>query len=481
MNERIAAIRAYLLKSTLPAAVILLSAVAPLYSQSDTVSGLVIAVDGTPMAGVPVKATPEGTNSAVLPTITTHTDSAGQYHFDGVPSGSYLLRAGPDGGNDVSILSRLAMSFSLMMDDLAADPITGKRTPATSRTRFIPILAGPARLMVPDIWNNNFNIVMSPSAVTVSGHLIIPTGTTLPPLTANLAETRSQLSINTEIHTDGTFEIPNVPPGTYILRTIPNLGIQPEIVTVTNQDRKGIELGGKTSGVRVTGNVRPSDQPVYQNMFPEWVYLVGKDASEVSPSQSISFLGTTLLLNSEPSQPKPPPPIVFSNATGAAIEASFAPVGPDGRFEFLTVPPGEYYLRTVPEMGVPNFPLTVAGDKDIDNLHVGDGVRVRGEVVSLNLGTRPPELIRLTAAGFKGQSVSAEVKADGSFEFAKVGPGTYQIVLDNKIRPKPSDVTIGEEDIIFRVEASFKPWVAGRVVFATQLRLRSFSTVSAVA
>src|SRR6185369_12069665 len=112
MNERIAAICAYLLKSTLLAAVILLSAIAPLYSQSDTVSGLVIAVDGTPMAGVPVKATPEGTNSAVLPTITTHTDSAGQYHFDGVPSGSYLLRAGPDGGNDVSILSRLAMSFS---------------------------------------------------------------------------------------------------------------------------------------------------------------------------------------------------------------------------------------------------------------------------------------------------------------------------------------------------------------------------------
>jgi hypothetical protein len=40
MNERIAAIRAYLLKSTLLAAVILLSAIAPLYSQSDTVAGI---------------------------------------------------------------------------------------------------------------------------------------------------------------------------------------------------------------------------------------------------------------------------------------------------------------------------------------------------------------------------------------------------------------------------------------------------------
>lgn len=103
---------------------------------------------------------------------------------------------------------------------------------------------------------------------------------------------------------------------------------------------------------------------------------------------------------------------------------------------------------------------------EFNDVRAGPGVRVRGEVVSLNLGTRPPELIRLTATEIKGQSVSAEVKADGSFEFPKVGPGTYQILLDNKIRPKPAEVTIGEEDLIFRVEAPFKVWVAGRVVFA---------------
>jgi hypothetical protein len=93
-------------------------------------------------------------------------------------------------------------------------------------------------------------------------------------------------------------------------------------------------------------------------------------------------------------------------------------------------------------------------------------VRVRGEIVPLNLGTRPPELINLTATEFKGQSVSAAVNADGSFEFPKVGPGTFRILLDDKIRPKPSEITIGDEDLIFRVEAPFKAVVTGRVVFA---------------
>jgi hypothetical protein len=157
--------------------------------------------------------------------------------------------------------------------------------------------------------------------------------------------------------------------------------------------------------------------------------------------------------------------MIFADESGAVMEAPLAPVGPHGRFEFLSVPKGNYCLRTLPEMGIPNFPINV-GDADLIDVQAGSGVRVRGEVVSLNLGTRPPELIRLTATEIKGQSVSAEVKADGTFDFPKVGPGTHQILLDNKIRPKPAEVTIGEEDIIFRVEAPFKVWVAGRVVFA---------------
>jgi hypothetical protein len=452
------------LKAALLAVVLLTWSVVPLYSQSDSVSGLVVAVDGTPMVGVPVKATPEGPNTADLPTLVTKTDSSGEYHFEGVPSGIYLLRAGPDDRKGTSLRAGLVMSFTILGNS-PIDPVTGNRNPSALRSTVVPILMGPARVAVPDNANSGFNVVMLPSAVTVSGRLAIPSDRTLPPLRANLSGTISQLSTNTDVHADGTFEISNVPPGTYVLRIIPNLGIPPQTITVTDQDRRDIILGEKATGVRVTGNVLPSDRPPYQDMLPQWVYLVEQDATEVSPGRSIPFLGTTFTSNSGPSQPQPPPPIVFADAAGEAIEAPVAPVGPNGRFEFLSVPAGEYYVRTMPEMGIPNFPITV-GDKDIDNVRVGDGVRVRGEIVSLNLGRRPPELIRLTAVGFKGQSVSAEVNADGSFEFPKIGPGTYRIVLDNKILPKPSEVTIGEEDLIFRAEAPFKAWVAGRVVFA---------------
>jgi hypothetical protein len=450
------------------AAVILAFVVSPLYSQSDTISGLVVAVDGTPMAGVPVKATPEGTNSAGLPTIATQTDSAGRYHFEGVPSGTYLLRAGPDGGSGITLHTIIVTSARLLLSDFGVDPVTGNLTLPSARSMMTqtPILIGPARITIPDSTSSGFDIAILPSAVTVSGHLVTPPGMTLPELRANLTSSVSQLTMDTNVHADGTFEISSVPPGKYVLRIIPNLGISPETITVTDHNQNGIELGGKASGVQVTGNVLPSDRAPYQDTLPQWVYLVGQDATEVSPSMQTSLFGAAFLPISDPARLQPPPPITFADTTGTAIEAPFAPVGSDGRFEFLSVAAGDYYVRTWPEMGVPNFPITVVGDKDLDNVHVGVGVRVRGELVSLNLGTRPPELIRLTAVGFKGQSVSADVKADGSFEFPKVGPGTYRILLDNKIRPRPSEVTIGNEDLIFRVETPFKAWVAGRVVFA---------------
>jgi hypothetical protein len=410
-----------------------------------------------------VKAKPEGANGA--PTIVTQTDSAGQYRFEGVPSGSYLLRAGSDGESGISVRAKIVISFGLLLSDFGSDPVTGNRTLPPTRPTITPILMGPARLTVPVSANTEFNIVMLPSAVTVSGHLAIPPGMTLPELRANLTGSVSQLTTDTDVHKDGTFEISNVPPGTYELRIIPSLGLSPETITVTDQNHSGIELGGKSPGVHVTGNVLQSDRPPYQDTFPQWVYLIEQDAMEVSPSMQTPLLGAAFMPISRFAGPQPPPPTVFADQSGAVIEAPFAPVGPSGRFEFLSVPSGKYYLRTLPEMGIPNSPITV-GDADIYDVRAGTGVRVRGEVVSLNLGTRPPELIKLTATGFKGQSVSAEVKSDGSFEFPKVSPGTYQILLDNKIRPKPSDVTIGEEDLIFRVEAPFKVWVAGRVVFA---------------
>src|SRR5204862_1418890 len=118
------------------------------------------------------------------------------------------------------------------------------------------------------------------------------------------------------------------------------------------------------------------------------------------------------------------------------MDVPVAPVGPDGEFEFLSVAPGVYTVRTLPEMGFANTMITVEDGTDLNNVGVGAGVRVRGEVVPLHFGTRPSEVINLTLddpAG--GPSVSAAIGENGLFEFPKVGPGTYRVLLDAKIRP----------------------------------------------
>jgi hypothetical protein len=449
-------------------ALILLFSVCPLYSQSDSISGLVVASDGTPLAGIPVKALPDGTNSTGLPTITTKTDDSGRYHLEGVPYGTYTLNAGPDGSTGTTLHAIIETSLRVSLSRFGIDPITGNRTPSTTRTQTIPIFIGPARVTVPESATPGFDLVVLSSAFTVSGHLVVPENMALPKMRASLKSSVSELTIRTDVHPDGKFEISNVPPGTYLLRIAPNLGIPPKTITVTDQNQSDIELGGKNSGVRVSGTVSTSDRTPYTDAFAKWVYLVGRYAKEIESITQIQIFRTLFSPNPDSPPVQEPQPISYADEFGNTIEAPLAPVGIDGRFEFLTVPKGDYFIRTFPEMGIPNSPLSVK-DADLTDVRAGKGVRVRGELISLNAGMQPPELIRLTAVEFKGESVSADVKADGSFEFPRVGPGTYQVLLDNKIRPRPSEVTVGEDDLIFRVETPFNAWVTGRVVFAGQI------------
>src|SRR5438067_5087997 len=104
----VAAGRNCVMKVILLVLTVLVCGLAPLYSQStDSISGLVVAVDGTPMVGVPVSAKPEGTNGIGLPPIVTQTDSSGQYRCEILTSGTYILSAGPDGGSAISFRARL--------------------------------------------------------------------------------------------------------------------------------------------------------------------------------------------------------------------------------------------------------------------------------------------------------------------------------------------------------------------------------------
>jgi len=476
MKSCITAVRTSRLKGLLFALAFLAWNVAPLCAQSNSFGGLVIGLDGAPLAGVVVRAKPEGANAAGLPTIVTQADASGEYRFEAIPSGNYLLSAGIEDGKGTSfrtiVITSIESTFFLNFAGIVES--------RTNQVKVTPILMGPPRITVPDDTNSPFHLRFAPSTVSLSAQLVIPPGTTLPPMRANLTRTASpiateptpdspatgvlqmttspEFSMDADLQPNGALQFPQVPPGNYVLRLNPNMGVPPATITVADQNVTDIALGGKSAGVRVGGYTPRSDLRQFKDQFPQWIYLIAKDATEFQPTARPPISAIAAMTPSAP-------PRAFLDAAGEEIEAPITPVQPDGRFEFLTVPAGDYYVRTIPDVGIPDTKLHVSGDTDIDNIRLGDGTRVRGEVIATNSGTRPPEVISLISTRPRGQGVSALVDARGAFEFPKIGAGTYRILIDGKVRQTPTEVAVEGDDFIIRVETAFSAWVPGRVVF----------------
>jgi hypothetical protein len=116
------------------------------------------------------------------------------------------------------------------------------------------------------------------------------------------------------------------------------------------------------------------------------------------------------------------------------------------------------------DSGLANTPIVVK-ETDVSGIEAGVGFRLRGEVVPTNFGTRPPRLITLTAVPPNGPEKSVEINEYGAFEFASVGPGQYRVVVDGKLQPKPSLITVDANDTIIRLEAPYSSWIRGRITF----------------
>jgi hypothetical protein len=122
-------------------------------------------------------------------------------------------------------------------------------------------------------------------------------------------------------------------------------------------------------------------------------------------------------------------PVLLRLAGGPAPFLSGSPVQikPDGTFEFLRVPPGNYTLMATPNNGLPNLPIVVT-DKDIDlGMPTGPGVKVSGIV---GLGPSSPRVanqkVVLTSSSAWAQ-VEATMDADGNFAMPSVPPGSYSL------------------------------------------------------
>jgi hypothetical protein len=115
--------------------------------------------------------------------------------------------------------------------------------------------------------------------------------------------------------------------------------------------------------------------------------------------------------------------------TGGArgFQANMSQVKPDGTFEFLRVPPGNYTLMATPTNGLPNLPLVV-GDKDIDiGVPQGPGVKITGRVGLGPQSVRPANQKVVFTGSTAWAQIEAAVSNDGKFELPIVPAGTYTL------------------------------------------------------
>jgi hypothetical protein len=436
----------------------------------DSVQGLVVTLNGTPIPNAKVTATPDGTSPPGMAAVITRSDKGGAYRFESLAPGNYVVTAEIDGEKGTSIRAVLAGKTTFFDDfstEVRQEPngivfMTFGSAGDAVRSSINPQLAGPAQLVIPGP-PENVDLVLLPFAVNVSGHLaVMPRRSRTSPLRVTLSGPNLRMRDNLDVQSDGSFTFRGVPPGTYTLRLEPNMGIPPLDIRVANRNITDIEFGNPTHGVRVVGHLPPLDQRTPSAQRAQWVYLVGLDTVAVQNSDGMKGLLVSSIIDlaKYPAGPQ----LLATNESKKQIEVPISPVGADREFEFLTIPPGSYVLRMFEDSGLANTPIVVK-ETDVSGIEAGVGFRLRGEVVPTNFGTRPPRLITLTAVPPNGPEKSVEINEYGAFEFASVGPGQYRVVVDGKLQPKPSLITVDANDTIIRLEAPYSSWIRGRITF----------------
>jgi hypothetical protein len=178
-----------------------------------------------------------------------------------------------------------------------------------------------------------------------------------------------------------------------------------------------------------------------------------------------------------------------------------APVSPDGTFTIRHVPPGSYSARAMStDRIIGTTTAVVVGEVDVNGVELSvttlpqpspgivsgigtgpasagtplqiviPGVKVSGKVATAP-GTPAPQGVALFGAA--DRSVRADVAPDGSFEFAKVPAGAYDLAVLPLTMPAVfTKVTVGSVDLVgLRIETPRQATARGRIVTAPANRL----------
>jgi hypothetical protein len=281
--------------------------------------------------------------------------------------------------------------------------------------------------MLQTLWLAAFLFLQGPTTVTVSGRVIADPVTSKRVMRVAISSVGGSNVLATTVDSDGTFEVPNVPPGSYtVIGFAATTVSKPIALTVGTSDIMNLSISlpepKEVSGrITVQGNV-PANLPVPRLTF------------------SLSAMGN--IPNSSANLPSNPQP-----------DGSFKIVFPEGERRITvaaaTIPPG--YKVAALTYGATDLLKDPARIDAADTAELRVTLDASGLVpVSVSghvTGLLTTNGVRVVLTHNVFGSSEASVNSDGSFAFSKVLPGSYvaRLSLSGISAAKP--VTVGDRDV----------------------------------
>ena len=407
--------------------------------RGSVVAGSVFDEDGEPMPGVSVRVMRyqylQG-ERRLTPAGSAQTDDKGQYRVWGLMPGDYYVNAlarnfnvggfggrgggggfgGPGGGRGVRGGFGGAAASSDDEDALAYAPTYYPGVPNVSDAKAVAV--GLAQ----EVLDITFNMQLV-RASRISGHVTNPDGSDVSSGNVNLANegtsARAQVGVNfgSRIDWDGSFSIPNVPPGRYVMRArgtdsdTPQYAATP--LTVDGQDIDDVTII-LTPGATLSGTV---------------TLLPGS-----SPSPDI----TNIRITAPPTDQES-----FGPQQNARVER-------DGHFTLEGVPAGSHLLRpsgnthgwvlksvTVGARDVTDTPIQLRSGESVSNVAIvfTDQLTEINGTITTNQGDPMPDytILAFTTDSSLWRAQSRQIMTTrpdqtGKFKIRGLPPGDYYVI-----------------------------------------------------
>lgn len=334
---------------------------------SAIVEGRVTDEDGDPMPNAEVavlRQTFASGRSHWEQSAAERTNDLGEYRIAGLAAGNYYISVTPP--PDLKRWIEAAKKGETQSHGTAA---ASKSPPMSYTTTYYPGTrdrgqAAPVQLHAGDNFPANFSLVRSPS-VAIRGSIALPRGATAVVM-VHSRDFGLVLS-SAEVHRDGSFEVPDVSPGSYsVVAMVTGASgsmLARQTVQVGDTDVDGLRLVPQSGGA-IRGHLRIESKNGIKPFDASRISL-----ALISADGDGDMLSAILLGEGFSGSTRVTAEVDVSSAVSLGDGFSTtAHVNADGSFEWKNVPPGRYFVQPANDGGTsPNCFLksVIAGNRDV--------------------------------------------------------------------------------------------------------------------